>query len=95
MTITYSQFSEVKEGKYYTKALDMFSLGSVFYTLLTKDYLPPKQKQFNLITILGKVMGMQSVQALDEEVRNNLKDLLSGMLCSERDRIKLEGLQII
>jgi serine/threonine protein kinase len=82
----------VKEGKHYTKALDMFSLGSVFYTLLTNGYLPPKQSKFNLTTILGKVMGMQSVQALDEEVRNNLKLLLSRMLCSEPGRIKLEGL---
>jgi hypothetical protein len=37
-------------------------------------------------------MAMGSVKVLEEKVREYLKAFLRGMLCSEKDRIKLEGL---
>jgi hypothetical protein len=74
-------------------AADIFSLGSVFYYMLTAKYLLDKNSRFDLSFTLSNVMAMRSVRKLDENVQADLKKFIRGMLCNEENRIKLEGSQ--
>jgi hypothetical protein len=68
----------------------------MFYFLLTRSYLSDKLKLNNnlileLSPILGHVMIQNSVKKLDSNVQTDLRSFIRGMLCSENDRIRLDG----
>ncbi|KAL7074643.1 hypothetical protein ACQ4LE_006035 [Meloidogyne hapla] len=85
---------EVLAGRY-TKAADVFALGSMFYFLLTRHYLPDKlvsdkHLHLELSPILCDVMSMNSIKKLESNIQSDLRAFMRGMLCNEKDRIRLD-----
>uniref|UniRef100_A0A915LVX0 Protein kinase domain-containing protein n=1 Tax=Meloidogyne javanica TaxID=6303 RepID=A0A915LVX0_MELJA len=80
---------EVFAGKY-TKAADVFSLGSMFYFLLTGSYFDKRSKLSNA---LDGVIKRNSISKFDSNIKDNLRSFMHAMLCDENSRIRLDEIR--
>uniref|UniRef100_A0A914KIK8 Protein kinase domain-containing protein n=1 Tax=Meloidogyne incognita TaxID=6306 RepID=A0A914KIK8_MELIC len=80
---------EVFAGNY-TKAADVFALGSIFYFLLTGSYFDKRSKLSNA---LDGVIKRNSISKFDSNIQYNLRSFMHAMLCDEDKRIRLDEIR--
>ncbi|CAD8096732.1 unnamed protein product [Paramecium sonneborni] len=87
---------EVLENENYTKAIDVWAMGIIWYEILTRKLFFDGMNQFMIINQINQIKQNEIYQKIDviDNVQNNVKEILKQMICLDSERrIKLDDVR--